>query len=489
MHCQVDGNGRRARSGPQPFRSRDTASFDDETTAGKCPRAHSRATSAAHDCRKLRHIGLDVEEFGERTSHGERELRPRAQSGVRRQRSMDVQPRTRSDPVMVQEPTSELSSSIGVFTQHLERFGRGGGQQKCWRGAPLLQDHQTSGRARHEDRGFRSEAGRAPRRRWLVRRSWESRCHRPSAGHGENSIIASGLLLKMRDCPHCRARTCYGLFECRGDRQCESGQLYLVARDHIVHGIAIDGAASAMGRDDMGVRIDSAPQGLRRSSDTLRPFDACRCGHSPPEGISTTSSGATSRKPRSLLSAPVCLVRDEHDICPSNAIGITPCKNSNLSGHHNSQVLRTGEPADQSRNISLLYAHAQDSWDSSAQYGRQSVRRARDRAFEGELLPVISAPFASDCRALVMPLSASLTPYHRRLRGAEKRRSSTDTAWRRGPRSSRCARGHRLRAHVSRSATSWPRAPCAPAVLSTITCSLANSLSTNSRGRRCRRVA
>jgi len=45
------------------------ASFDDETTAGKCPRAHCRATSTTHDGRKLGHIRLDVEEFGKRTSH------------------------------------------------------------------------------------------------------------------------------------------------------------------------------------------------------------------------------------------------------------------------------------------------------------------------------------------------------------------------------------------------------------------------------------
>src|SRR5580765_3568047 len=68
------------------------------------------------------------------------------------------------------------------------------------------------------------------------------------------------IALKMRDCPQRRARICYGLFEYRGDRQSESGQ-HLVARDHVFHGIAIDGAASAMGRNDMGVRIDNAHEG------------------------------------------------------------------------------------------------------------------------------------------------------------------------------------------------------------------------------------
>ena len=60
-----------------------TAALDDEAAAGKSPGADRRAPGAADGARQRRRIGVDAVQLGERARDRQRELRARAETGVR----------------------------------------------------------------------------------------------------------------------------------------------------------------------------------------------------------------------------------------------------------------------------------------------------------------------------------------------------------------------------------------------------------------------
>src|SRR5687767_3132625 len=76
------------------------SAFDHETTIVEGPRADRRSLAAAHGSRQRASIALDAVQLGERTCDGKRELRPRPESDVGRQRAMNVNGRTATNIVM-----------------------------------------------------------------------------------------------------------------------------------------------------------------------------------------------------------------------------------------------------------------------------------------------------------------------------------------------------------------------------------------------------
>ena len=109
---------------------RASSAFDDETAILERPGADRGTLASADGARQRARIALHAIELGERAGHSERELRPRAEPDMRRQRCGRGRSAT-AKVVVGEEQAGELAGALGVFPIAHERIG---------------------GRSRHEER-------------------------------------------------------------------------------------------------------------------------------------------------------------------------------------------------------------------------------------------------------------------------------------------------------------------------------------------------
>ena len=88
------------------------AALDDESAAGEGPGADRRAPRAADGLRQRRRIGVEAVQLRQRARHRQRELRARAETGVRRQRAVHADARALPDVVVVEKPPGERRGAL-----------------------------------------------------------------------------------------------------------------------------------------------------------------------------------------------------------------------------------------------------------------------------------------------------------------------------------------------------------------------------------------
>ena len=130
-----------------------TNTLNDETAIVERPCADGGTLATADGTRQGASVALEAIELGERARHRERQLRPRAEPDMRRQRSMHVHGGTGAQVVMLEEQTRELKRTPGIFTIGHKRVGGCGGDEQggpC-RGGANAAEPSTARAAQIED--------------------------------------------------------------------------------------------------------------------------------------------------------------------------------------------------------------------------------------------------------------------------------------------------------------------------------------------------
>ena len=109
------------------------ASLDYQSPASERPYPDRGPPAASHRPRQLSYVRVDSVQFGERPRNGQRQLRPRTQPGMRRQRAVYFYARAVTDRVMAQEAPGKLPCADGFVTLNFQGVCHAGRHQ-CRRG-------------------------------------------------------------------------------------------------------------------------------------------------------------------------------------------------------------------------------------------------------------------------------------------------------------------------------------------------------------------
>ena len=114
------------------------AAFDHESSLVEYPRSDGRSRRAAYRAREIRCIDRDTEQFAQRASNGERELRARPETNVWRKRTVYAHTGTIGQFVVSQESAGKIGRALCVVSRYFKGFSqaRRNEQRRCRRCRP-----------------------------------------------------------------------------------------------------------------------------------------------------------------------------------------------------------------------------------------------------------------------------------------------------------------------------------------------------------------